>query len=66
MKIFSMGWIFVLGLICGIIIDKTITPAGAKVAEMNYVDLKYDRDFKKAVQAIVEDCTVKGDGIGCW
>lgn len=65
MKIFSIVSIFILGLISGIILDKTIVPARAEVAGMNSYDLKYDYDFKRAVQSIVEDCTVDGEDISC-
>jgi hypothetical protein len=32
----------------------------AEVAGMDYQDLRRDRDFKKAVAYIVEDCSVSG------
>ena len=65
MKKYQIVIIFVLGLISGIIIDKTIMPAKAEVAGMDSYDLKYDWDFKKAVQSIVEDCSVDGEYISC-
>ena len=65
MKIFTIILIFILGLISGIILDKTTAPARAEVAGMDSYDLRYDYDFKRAVQSIVEDCTVDGEDISC-
>ena len=39
--------------------------AHAEVADMDYQDLRRDRDFKKAVQYIVESCEVDGEDISC-
>ena len=38
-----------------------IGEANAEVAGMDAYDLKYDYDFKKGVEAVVEDCDVSGD-----
>lgn len=38
-----------------------IEEANAEVAGMDAYDLKYDYDFKKGVQAVVEDCDVSGE-----
>ena len=37
-----------------------IQEAMAEVAGMDYSDLKYDYDFKKAVKSIVNNCSVEG------
>lgn len=37
----------------------------ADVAGMDYRDLKRDRDFKKAVKSIVENCSVDDGYISC-
>ncbi len=37
-----------------------VPEAKAEVAGMGYRDLRRDRDFKKAVKYIVENCTVNG------
>ena len=39
--------------------------AHADVAGMDYIDLRRDRDFKKAAQYIVENCQVEGEDISC-
>lgn len=39
--------------------------ADADVAGMNYIDLRNDRDFEKAVEYIVERCEVDGNEIEC-
>ena len=39
---------------------KLIDKVNAEVAGMNYYDLRRDRDFKKAVRYIVENCSVSG------
>lgn len=39
--------------------------AKAAVAGMDYMDLRRDRDFRKAVEYIVEDCSVSGRSISC-
>ncbi len=42
-----------------------VAEAKAEVAGMSYRDLRRDRDFKKAVKYIVENCTVSGSDISC-
>ena len=37
-----------------------ISQANAEVSGMNYRSLRRDRDFKKAVAYLVEECTVSG------
>jgi hypothetical protein len=37
----------------------------ADVAGMGYYELRKDRDFRRAVEAIVTDCSVSGDSISC-
>jgi len=39
--------------------------AKADVAGMDWRDLSRDRDFKKAVQNIVGNCTVDGSNLSC-
>ena len=39
--------------------------AHAEVAGMDSADLRRDRDFRRAVQSIVEGCTVDGESISC-
>ena len=65
MKAFHFIAIFILGLVSGIIIHQTVIPAKAEVAGMDSYDLKYDWDFKRAVQSIVEDCYIDGNYIRC-
>ena len=42
-----------------------IPKVNAEVAGMNKYDLKYDYDFKGAVEDIIEDCDVDGEEIYC-
>ena len=42
-----------------------VSSASAEVAGMDLYDLKSDYDFKRAVQRIIEDCSVDGEGIYC-
>jgi hypothetical protein len=37
----------------------------ADVAGMDYRELRRDRDFKKAVRYIVEDCSIRSTRISC-
>jgi hypothetical protein len=39
--------------------------ARAEVAGMDYRDLIRDRDFRRAVESIVEDCKVDHEDISC-
>lgn len=57
--------VFILGLISGITINQITKPAQAEIAGMDAYDLKYDYDFKKAVESIVEDCQVMNGVIIC-
>ena len=52
-----------LGFIFGFLIASYIKPVQAEVAGMNAYDLKYDYDFKRAVQMVVEDsCEIELTG----
>ena len=62
MKKVYVAAIFVLGLICGIIVNNTVLPAMAEVAEMDHKMLRSDREFRKAVEYIVEDCRINEEG----
>lgn len=42
-----------------------ITEANAEVAGMSHKDLRRDKDFKKAVENIVEQCRIKHSKIEC-
>ena len=42
-----------------------VSAAYADVAGMDHRDLRRDRDFRRAVQYIVESCSVDGESIGC-
>lgn len=58
--IFSAGYFF-----NDLIANKNINPinsAQAKVAGMDSDDLEDDKDFRKAVEEIIEDCEVDEDG----
>ncbi|WOH70659.1 hypothetical protein RX330_20390 [Bradyrhizobium sp. NDS-1] len=39
--------------------------ARADVAGMDYMELKRDRDFRRAVQSIVEGCSLNGSMLSC-
>ena len=39
-----------------------VKPAQAEVGGMGYTQLRKDRDFKRAVEWIVEDCVSNGEG----
>lgn len=57
---------FCLGYLSNILVNNLVSPVHAEVAGMNYYDLKYDYDFKKAVENIVEGCSVDSYGdISC-
>lgn len=69
---------YMLGLMCAFcfgVFGKTaldelgydvVAPAYADVAGMNYRALRRDRDFRRAVEAIVENCSVSVDGDYGW
>ena len=42
-----------------------VRPASAAVAGMNYRELERDRDFRRAVESIVEGCMVDRESISC-
>ena len=44
---------------------KLVDKVNAEVAGMSKYQLKYDWDFKGAVEDIVEDCSVDGEDISC-
>ena len=56
--------VFSLGYVANDILRENnldlINVANADVAGMDYRDLRRDRDFKNAVQYIVENCVVRG------
>jgi len=56
--------VFSLGYVANDILRENnldlINVANADVAGMDYEDLRRDRDFKNAVQYIVENCYVRG------
>lgn len=56
---------FCMGYTANGIIKEFIPSANADVAGMEYYDLKYDWDFKHAVESIVEDCSVDDNSISC-
>ena len=56
---------FMCGLICGFYANRMMKPAKAEVAGMDSYDLKYDYDFKHAVEDIIEDCRVDDTRIRC-
>ncbi len=60
---------FSFGYICNDILKENnielISKVYAEVSGMNYFELRRDRDFKKAVQYIVEDCDIDDDEIDC-
>jgi hypothetical protein len=49
----------------GILAINLSVRAKADVAGMDWRALAHDRDFKKAVQNIVDSCTVDGESISC-
>ena len=67
---YSFLLVFCLGYITNDFIHESklspITLAHADVAGMDYIDLKMDYDFKKAVRKVVENsCTADGGYISC-
>ena len=46
-------------------VDSIIAVANADVAGMSRYDLRHDRDFRYAVEDVVEDCEVDDDEIDC-
>ena len=62
--------IFIFGFMTSDILKEEkfnlISAVYADVAGMNYRDLRRDRDFRKAVKHIIEDCDVRSSGqISC-
>ncbi len=64
-KLGSMVLIFVLGFMMRDLSTLIVPYAIAEVAGMNSYDLESDYDFKRAVESIVEDCTVSDESISC-
>ena len=60
MKKSGLALAFAAGFMGNIVASGFIPIAIAEVSGMNYYDLKRDRDFKKAVQYVVEDCGGSG------
>lgn len=55
-----------LGFILNAITTSLVGTANAEVAGMNRYDLRYDWDFRRAVEDIVEDCRIDSfDDIRC-
>lgn len=48
-----------------VLLTAQFAPAFAEVAGMDYSDLRRDRDFRRAVEDLVEDCSVSGSSISC-
>lgn len=48
-----------------VLLTAQFSPAFARVAGMDYSDLRRDRDFRRAVEDVVEDCSVSGRSISC-
>lgn len=44
---------------------KISNQARAEVAGMSHSDLRKDRDFRRAVESIVESCSISGSSISC-
>ena len=59
LTIFSLGYVF--NDVSKEYDLNLINSVKAEVAGMSYRDLRRDRDFKKAVRYIVEDCSVSGE-----
>ena len=64
-KLGSMVLIFVLGFMMRDLSTLIVPYAIVEVAGMNSYDLESDYDFKRAVESIVEDCTVSDESISC-
>lgn len=65
MKKIHVVIIFVLGLIGGMVLDNIIVPAMADIAGIDYQGLKSDKDFRRAVEYIIEDCRIREGKIRC-
>ena len=66
MKNILLGIIAInLIFISGNLYLRSVEPVQAEVDGMNYQDLRRDRDFRKAVEYIVERCRVDTDDIRC-
>ena len=63
-KIFTFLTIFSIGYVVNDLFSENninlISEADADVAGMSYIELRRDRDFKKAVRYIVEQCSISG------
>jgi hypothetical protein len=70
-KTYVLGLIvaFSFGVVGKTLLDEmeydVVATAYADVAGMGYRDLRRDRDFKKAVKYIVQNCYVDGESIYC-
>lgn len=68
-KLIAFAVVFASGVLFKAILDyndsNLITESYADVDGMSYIELRRDRDFKKAVQYIVENCSVYGSDISC-
>ena len=63
-KFFGYCFAFLFGYFChDVISDKSIIPkAHADLTGIDYYELRGDRDFKQAVEYVVENCGVDGTG----
>ena len=61
---FALGFAFLLGYFCHDLTNSvTIIPkAYADLTGIDYYELRGDRDFKQAVEYVVENCGVEGTG----
>ena len=61
---FALGFTFLLGYFCHDLTNsKAIIPkAYADLTGIDYYELRGDRDFKQAVEYVVENCGVEGTG----
>ncbi len=69
MTLIGLSAAFALGVMSKSLVDgealSFVSEAYAKVAGMDYWELRRDWDFKKAVKYIVERCSVDGEDISC-
>ena len=61
---FALGFAFLLGYFCHDLTNSVaiIPKAYADLTGIDYYELRGDRDFKQAVEYVVENCGVEGTG----
>ena len=64
-KVFVVIFIFALGFVARDLSNIAVKNANATVAGKDFYKLFRDKDFKKAVQYVVESCYVYKDSISC-